>query len=286
MNISQYYSRPHLAIRRLREYLIDQATLNDLKKGHDSYQRYIVLCHYRAGSNFLLSLLKSHEAVIAYSELFFTNTIAWSDGVYGRRNTNKLIYMRDNNPVEFLDEFAFRKYGPKIKAVGFKYKYAQFEQPRWNLVNEYLKDIDVKIIHLKRDNILDIIVSENLVRKTKQASFVSRREMDKMMRNLSTITLDYERLLRRFRNLERRVEKCESYFQQLQSITVKYSELRVRPRQETARIYSFLDIPVTDIDEIRSPLLEIKIEQNREIISNYEELAVKFAGTKYEWFFK
>ena len=118
-NINKIFDR-----KRIRNYLSDQLIQANFSKGQINYQKFILLCDYRSGSNLLMNLLKSHKNAHCYSELFFSSKIFWASAVYGKsENDKKALQSRNENPYAFLDKYCYRPYQNSLNAVGFKLMY-------------------------------------------------------------------------------------------------------------------------------------------------------------------
>src|SRR5207244_2299235 len=109
---------------------------------------FLVICHSRTGSNFLLWLLASHPRILHIGEPF---------GAYQLEHDWVSTRIRDIGSVGYLQELLQRK--GNEDAVGFKLLYQQLSPEfaeQWNLADlaflrEFLVDLgDLKVIHLKR----------------------------------------------------------------------------------------------------------------------------------------
>jgi hypothetical protein len=67
-------------IGRLRK---EKAVHFGLSKGNTNYQKFVIFSNYGCGSSFLMNLIKSHDAAVCYSEVFFSDRIFWASKIYG-----------------------------------------------------------------------------------------------------------------------------------------------------------------------------------------------------------
>ncbi len=135
-------------------------------KGHPDYKKFIILGTARTGSNFLRSLLNSHKHVIAFGEIFSDyNAIDWQLPVYKFRS-NRVLTLIQNDPTAFLESKVFRNYPRYVSAVGFKIFYNHAQNENWKPVWLHLKDMGVRVIHIKRKNLLKTYLSEQKAFKT------------------------------------------------------------------------------------------------------------------------
>ena len=132
------------------------------------YTQFIILCRSRTGSNYLATHLASHRNIKMYGELFLPNSLARD-------------YRRIRAPVRYLEREVFSSYPADIRAVGFKQMYQWAGNELGGIYNEaleffsererrcletiwlYLKKRErLKVIHLKRRNILRSMVSHKI----------------------------------------------------------------------------------------------------------------------------
>ena len=155
MNILKRINRNNFTSKRLKiefsKYFIDFG----LQKANNDYQKFIILARSRVGSNLLISYLNSHPNIHALGEMF------------GNNHNEANINFRKENPLKFLNEFCFRSYAKGIKAVGFKIFYYHPVNGESRAIWDDLKNMkDLKIIHLKRENILRTHLSRAIAGQT------------------------------------------------------------------------------------------------------------------------
>jgi hypothetical protein len=284
-------------LNMMREYNVDQMTrdfpsyLREVFKGANNsmlgsvYRKVIksqpapllVICHSRTGSNFLLWLLESHPRIAHIGEPFGTNELVlpW---VVSR--------IREVGPLDYLKERLQRKSNERITA--FKFQYAHFEPEfaeKWNIpelegIRTYLSSaLGMKVIHLKRRNRLENLISHHLAAITKKyILFNPQKRVDDLQ-----VELTPEECVAEFE----KVEAFEKYYADLFSthplLNVYYEDLYKNTQTEGKRILDFLGIK-------RAPLRERTVKQNirpmREVLINYDALKAHFAGTVWETMFK
>jgi hypothetical protein len=131
--------------------------------GHKHYRRFIILGRGRSGSNFLRGLLNSHNHIIVFGELFnFCDSIGWEFPDYDRFLQNRrLISLMRHNPAQFLDQHVFKRFPKSILAVGFKLFYYHAQDDSRKTLWPFIKNqTDLRIIHIKRNNALKVLLSE------------------------------------------------------------------------------------------------------------------------------
>ncbi|NET44527.1 sulfotransferase [Okeania sp. SIO2B3] len=266
-------------IQRFKIRLDDWFLAKEIIKGQDKYQKFIVLTRARTGSNFLMSLLQSHPKIRAFEEVFTEQKrkIHWGYAKYPR--SSKVLKIREEQPRKFIDEVVFRKFPPSVSAVGFKLFYYQAQSSELQKIWQYLKENkEIKIIHLKRDNLLKVCLSSHLAKITNQ--WILKDE--KYRHNSAPVRLNYDDCLKLFEETKKWEEEYDSFFNEHQKIEVIYENLVQKTLQETKRIQQFLGVKL-------QRLYSLTLKQNKgtlpEIISNYYELKEKFEGSPWSKFF-
>lgn len=285
MNPRQYIKRPLAGLSRLNKYLADRLVRGGIVPGHRDYQPFIILGWYRTGSNYLLSMLNSHPDLVAFSEVFYQKKIFWGNAVYGEKSENSADFpLRNSDSAKFITKYIFRLYPRKIHAVGFKIFYPQLDHSEFIGLKPLLTEMkNLKVIHLKRENMLRILVSDLLAKQTGEKVSVSKRKIEKKIASVEPIYLDPEETRTYFENLKGFQEKFDAFFVNHNIKQVKYETLRRDPGGTVNDVYQFLNL------EPR-PSFSILIKQNtlplRELVQNFDELSAVFSGTEWEKFFK
>ncbi len=266
-------------IQRFKVRLDDWLLAKKIVKGQDNYQKFIVLTRARTGSNFLVSLLQSHPSIRAFEEIFpkKETKIHWGYAKYPR--SSEVIKMRQEKPIKFLDEVVFRKFSPSVSAIGFKLFYYQSQSAERQQIWQYLEaDKDIKIIHLKRDNLLKVCLSHYLAESTNQ--WILKDE--KHRQNSVAVQLDYDDCVKLFEETKKWEEEYDSFFSKHKKIEVIYEKLVQNTMQETERIQQFLGVK-------QQRLYSLTLKQNKgtlpERIANYYELKSKFENSPWSKFF-
>jgi LPS sulfotransferase NodH len=245
--------------------------------GHKDYTRFMILSRSRTGSNYLRGLLNAHSKIIVYSELFKNNAlIEW--GLPGYTNTNHTLELFQNDPVAFLEKKAYRKYPRQIAAVGFKLFYYHARDSKWGILWPYLGNSkEIRIIHLKRKNILETHLSRQRALVTDKWANVSG---DKEAQ--PTIPLNYEECLQDFVQTRAWERENDEYFSQHPLMGVYYEELASDYQREMEGIQAFLGV---DSEPVAPQTFKQATLPLSKSITNYFELKKQFSGTPWEDFF-
>ena len=229
--------------------------------GHRNYRRFMVLGRSRVGSNLLISYLNSHPSIQTKGEIF--------------QNLNN----QDYNKILSRE---FCKKPSQIRASGFKiFYYHPLDNKSTTLWNTLEADLELQVIHLKRRNILQTLVS----RKIAEITDVWAQTIDDMEESNSAITLvlDKNELEDAFcltREMERHAEK---QFSNHQLISIEYENLITNTQSVFKKLTDFLDV---EYSRPQTPLLKQNSRSLREIITNYDALFENFRGTQWEEFFQ
>lgn len=229
--------------------------------GVKDFERFIILSRARTGSTLLQLMLNSHPAIHAKSEIFTR--------LYG-------------SSVETVFNDIFAPHPKSIKAVGFKIFYNHpLDDHSETVWKEMEKMAGLRVIHLKRKNILRILLSEKVAQKTNVWGI--KKEKKRIRPEEKKITFAAEELGKKFHQAKEWEIKYRDMFQSHPSIEVYYEDLINDPRGEFEKVIRFLDLPYVE------PQIKLK-KQNPEnassLIENFEMLQKSFAGTEWEQFFE
>jgi LPS sulfotransferase NodH len=245
--------------------------------GQTDYAKFVVLGRSRVGSNLLRGLLNAHPHVAAFGEIFRAdNCLDWDHTGYFQSRAAQALLQQD--PVRFLDSKVFGRYPASIRAVGFKLFYYHARDGRKASVWEYLRGrTDLRIIHLKRRNVLRTHLSRQRAAVTDQWVNTSGQPD-----NAVVVRLNYEECLRDFVQTRAWEEQCDRDFADHPIFQVEYENLVGDYGAETRSLQAFLGlepcaVTPSTFQQTRQPLSAM--------IANYAELREKFAGTQWAEFF-
>jgi LPS sulfotransferase NodH len=240
---------------------------------------FVVLTTQRSGSTWVVDMLTSHPRVVAYSELFMhggEGTPRWGgekDLPYWQTySRGKSRLARPYSLWKYLGH-AFHE-RPGIDAIGFKLMYSQLTRISRPLMPAlWLKR--VRIIHLVRQNALDVVLSKEAGAARQGRLHARDGEAVETVR----LRLETDDLLRRMTLHERAIAGARVRFKRvgLPYAEVVYEDLA---RDETgfARLFEFLGVepaPVT------SALQKLNPTAHEELIENYGEVREALADTEF-----
>ena len=234
---------------------------------HNKYTRFIVLTKPRTGSNLLVNSLQSHPDMKVFGELF-------------RGGVDDAVKADILNSVEdYFQSRIFKQYGRGIKAVGFKIFYHHPVYDHTGKVWQYLLGMDdLKVIHLRRENILKALVSMKIATNTDV--WKESNESKDMVYKRVALTVDECRNY--FDQTRKWEEEASEKFANNPLLELTYEELTSDYQMQMQSIQEFLDVePI----ELQPKTAKQNPEALSELILNYEELKMHFSGTEWERLF-
>jgi hypothetical protein len=192
-------------------------------------------------------------------------------------DSDEWLRFRQRDPVGFIQRI-FGPHPADIKAVGFKIFYAhggRIGHEDGQIWRKLADDLQLRVIHLKRRNLLRTAVSHFLSLKS---GIWSRRAESSPMTSAAAVDVDW--CLREMRRLRRLIEAHDSLWSNHAVLQVAYEDLAQNPRNELGAIQTFLEL------EQRSDLTSGFLRQNDlplcDLVTNFPALARRLAGTDFE----
>ncbi|MBW8683057.1 Stf0 family sulfotransferase [Chitinophaga rhizophila] len=267
-------------------------------------QRFIILGTARTGSNLLISLLSGHQEIRVLGELFNLDTIP-PDALPQALDT----------PVTYMEQQLFRNLSDSKKAVGFKIFYDHFTpdyfkkpvdpqeadeqlRKRFQNIEQYISthytaeeletrfsqlwehlvaDKQLKVIHLKRNNKLDTLVSL-------KTAFVTNQWMAYKAGHTMTTKLELgeEECAQYFNRLEAYEKQYAQMFAAHDILELSYEDLATEQDAVLQRVCQFLDISPGKASTILKKQVTAPI---RDVVQNYRALATAFRDTRWAHYF-
>lgn len=228
--------------------------------GHRDFVRFIILSRSRTGSNMLVSCFNSHPNVYCEGEIFSkADARVW-------RETLASVF--DTQPRH-------------VKAAGFKifYYHAKGEagRPLWD---ELRGMKELRVIHLRRRNILRTIISRKLAGQNDE--WLRRSDGCQGRGAGQKLALDPAELAEGFRQTREWEQRGAEMFSGHPMLDLCYEDFVVSPEAAFKPVTALLGV------EYRTPVAETR-KQNTAPLSalvvNYTELKSCFAGTEWAVFF-
>jgi LPS sulfotransferase NodH len=239
-----------------------------------SYTRFVIVGQERTGSNLLQLLLASHRNALSYGEIFNS-----AEEVRKTFRTIARPPAYDEDPISYLESQIYKDYLDHVKAVGFKLFYSHARNNDWQAVWEYLRNSKVKIIHLKRKNLLDRYLSHQLALRSNR--WIALKEENSNYNE--PIILDPQDCFQSFHRSLGHQQQVDNFFEDNPKLEVIYETLSDNFIEECARIQQFLGLAYQDLS---SKTVKQRNRKKTEIIANYhilrQQLLFGLANSK-EW---
>ena len=267
--------------RQLQALITHYARVSGIAPGHMGYERFVILGTGRTGSTFLQSLLNSHSQIVAFGEIFQSyDAIRWDYGSYRKDAPRRQLSACQDDPVRFLETHVFAKFPRGISAVGFRLFYTHAQHPRQTGLWSYLsKCVDLKIIHLKRRNVLRAYLSHMTASVSGRWKELSGKSGDDSI----SVHMDLDACLQKFIETRTQEKKHDSLFANHQKIELFYEELSRDYTTEMQRLQQFLGVEYEQVVPATHKQARLPLSL---AISNYNELKQGFKGTPWEEFFE
>lgn len=238
--------------------------IDRLFKGKN-YTKFVVVARPRTGSNMLLNSLRTHPNVQVFGEILRGGADTATKEAVKRSAKN------------YFEENIFKRYAESIRAVGFKIFY---QHPVWDQTGTVWPCLqamrDLRVVHLKRQNLLRILVSAKIARKTdiwKQSG--AEQETDKR------ITLTAEECMEFFQKAVNQEKETDERFAGHPVLQLTYEDLTSQYHLQMKLVQEFLGVKPLQLPQ---KTIKQNPEPLSELVVNYEELKQALSGTQWEAF--
>ncbi len=225
--------------------------------GNNDYEKFVVITRSRTGSNFLMASLNSHPNIVANREVFRELEGKSCTEVWGKTFANK---------------------PPCIKLVGFKIFYYHpldsDDRSVWDLL---VADKRIKVIHLKRNNLLRTVLSGKIALKTKV--WTNKRAARKVKLEDKKLSLNVDECIQEFQKIKEWESKIDNMFSKHPKLVISYEELVAKP-DTLNEVLDFLGI---EQKELKSGYKKQNKEPLNELIENYHEFSSKLSDTEWSY---
>ncbi len=241
----------------------------------------VIITSQRTGSSLLVECLRSHPQVNCHYEILKKG---YGDKTIGRTKQSTMLFyvyrylLRGAwNPTKMLNSFFTKEVG---QITAFKAMYTQLIDPR---VRHYLrKHTEIKIIHLRRDNLLKQYVSNVLNRRSVRGD----RKFSNTKEPLPIIAkrISPAKAIKAMRRNKKLFEYYEQLFSKHHKINLVYETMiEGQSLSETAKaaVVGLLSI---DPAPMTGPFIKMNPDKLALMVENYDDLAHALAGSEFEGF--
>ncbi len=252
-----------------------------------------------------MSLLGAHRAVRMHGELF--NLDKLTPGALQEALEDPVLYLRKRVYEARADEAAavgfkmfyyhlteqyFKKLiDPAAASEELKEKYNRFyqyldEHYEWSSLYRKFRqtwdflvaDRELRVIHLKRRNKLNMLISHKTAFLTNEWLSLKSSERTKTI-----LHLDAEECREYFGKLDTFEKEADVLFGKHHQIEVFYEDLVENGEAELARIFSFLGVPFQPVSTIMKKQIVSPVAA---IVDKYSQLKESFQSTRWRHFFE
>lgn len=232
----------------------------------------------------LVQLLRSHPDICSHCEVFSPKAITGITGSYLQKNRaepdfmQKLTIERDRDPVKFLYKIVLDLQGKKV--AGFKLKHDELVLPAYRtLRDEIAGDIDFRIIHLRRENLLRRYLSHYVAN---HITHVTLAVLNQSIPDVPQVRLNPQECERNFEMVRAREKQFADLFANHRNFFITYEEVASGDAEQLAALQDFLGVPPRALTTTTKKLGK---DDLREAIENFDELRDYFALTPFAEFF-
>ena len=239
-------------------------------------RKFVIIGSQRTGTTWLRTLLDSHPLINCYGEVLNLDDVterSYPNYVRQKRSRALLHRVQRGRLLnEYLDQLLFME--PDM-ATGFKLMYSMTSwfPYQFPTVMSYIKQHDLAVIHLTRENVL----RTHLSRVTARARNVWHT--DKTHNKKKPVVVPPEKLLRALDKIGQQDELWRNKLANLTPLSMTYESLVRNLGESSGDILSFLG--VDNEVGLQSSLKKINPNDLRKVIENYDAVERSLGGSKY-----
>jgi len=179
------------------------------------------------------------------------------------------------DPIRFLYEHVWG--GAHHLAIGCKIKYRQLEEQFPGVLNAIQADKSIKIVHLRRKNLLKRYVSNQLAASQKTPTVILRGR-EETNKGRQRIAIDLAKCLADIEHIKKSEQDFIKYFADHPVFEVFYEDLTTPDSQDLFEMQAFLGVNPIDIQPKTT-----KVNSNNlaDVVENYEQIRNKLMGGVY-----
>ncbi|MGK7943651.1 MAG: sulfotransferase [Microcystaceae cyanobacterium] len=253
--------------------------------------KFCIVTTQRSGSTWLVKLLHSHPDIVSLPEIFMQSEKKLNHLRNSEQDILHCCIFREKHNYnqrpfvifQYFDYLEKTISANHCQAMGFKVMYDQIGWTPEILIN--LVTRRYKIVHLMRNNYLDMIIS-----RTNAWGKEGKKVGNKVVHttkpvDLKPIELDCSKLIEEMAKLEHESRKYQFLLKYIPNkvIIINYESLLNNRESVLEELCSFLEVKCLGA-ELQSSLQKISSKSNQEKIMNYTEVKETLENTKYSVF--
>ncbi|MCC0177428.1 sulfotransferase domain-containing protein [Waterburya agarophytonicola K14] len=245
--------------------------------------KFCVITTPRSGSTWLATLLDSHPKIKSFEEPFIwrADRPNWTDKQFPtyydyKTNANKKSIFTAFKYLDILDSY---KSDTNFDIIGFKIMYNQIQENP-EIMLKLLLD-NYRIIHLIRQNYLDVIIS----RAAKNQHHIAHSNT--VQSKTRQVTIDTSYLIKDLDRCTRNNKLFSSLLKimPLSVLEITYESMQEDYNQVLCSVAEFLEVS-SDSITFKSELKRINQGKYSDKIANYDEVLETLSGSSYTKFLK
>lgn len=208
--------------------------------------KFIISCPARSGSTMLLHLLRSNPAVLCHGEVFGGQRLGHVAGAYAVRRRKEegvdeaLHALARDDAKRFLYDIVFDAQGKAV--CGFKFKTDEAFSEKCRHIQDMIRaDTDIKVLQLRRRNILAQFISHQVVLKQTGVTLVMKEE-DRP--RVAPFQVDVREAVDYFEDVMAREARVATEYPEHRRLLVDYEDLVQEGHPVREAIQHFLGVPV------------------------------------------
>ena len=247
--------------------------------------RFVLLSTQRSGTSWVMERLARHDRVGGYGEVLLRGVGGWSDWPPGAADRPFFTTYLQGAPAResflrrHLRLFAYLDYlyAPRrdYRAIGFKLMYDQLRL--YPQILAYLRIHRGCVLHLRRTNLLDIVLSREAMKLRRYVHARSPAE-----REAIRVEVETSRLLRDLGRLEweQRIVRSVLSVLGISVMELTYESL-LADSSRLSDALRFLGVDVDAVADLPAVMLKLAPPSHRAGIANYAEVQATLEGTPY-----
>ncbi len=209
-------------------------------------KNFVILATQRTGSNYLESLLDSHTEIFCAGEILIQPhhlIKRLEENNFSHDLLDKFRYLgKYKQQVKFLKLFYRSEMnGHVIKGCRLFYHHLNFWKRRQ--VKLFINQNELKIIHLRRKNLLDSFISGKFAVQNKLYTTTGQASLPREKLNINARDLKNY-----FRHTENYIQKYDYYFRKQQVQTFYYEDLTENREHTMNQIMEFLEVETIKLE--------------------------------------
>ncbi len=232
---------------------------------------FVILTTQRSGSTWMVDVLDNCADTAVYGELFLPEKMKWQAG-----SADFPQFCEARQGIRPFATFAYlnQLYG-RDGHTGFKLMYSNLHRYPELLV--YLCRHRLRVVHLIRQNLLDVVISSEMASANGQWHRTTTESVSKV----TQVYLEPQALLARMRRLQKKVSLARKWLRwyHLPHLEVHYETLLANPAH-FAQTTHFLGLSQLE-GNTQSSFSKIRQSSYADEISNYDEVKATLMGTEF-----